>query len=493
MQQAIRAEIPRDVWMLAGCICVYLVISILLLEVFPPPLPDEMLFTSPAYSLIRDGALGTPAVAGMERHAFWMPPLYFISLAPAFKIFGTGLATARVFSLFWGCVVLVLTYLLAKQMRLPPVLVTVCLFLLTVDPVFLKMSKIARPESLTLALVLGSLAFHMAWIQEGKRWNGAAIVLAALSVLSHPFGLVAPIGLILHRLAIRRGKKLSFWEILAPAVALVVFCLIFFIYAYQDGREFQLQLTGQIGRKLGRGVLIATANWLRTYTTLPAMLALTLCALYLTLSRGLSERLRSPTGAAHIFAVLSLLVVIPNFELFYSLYYLPLILLSGAGALAAASGGKNWEASTVLKAVVLAALVNAALYDAYFAYLYRFRLRTLTSTAQLANQIEDAIPDRASVLLLGVPNLFWQLERQRNDITLYFPWSLDLRSEDLLARRVQILIVARAFSASYDEYIGKEVEYWSAIFQRRGRRLKLLREVGQDLPYAYRAVVYAIW
>jgi hypothetical protein len=222
-----RARLQSDGWVLVACAGFYLGISILLLEVFPPPLPDEMLFTSPAYSLIRDGTLGTPAVAGMERHAFWMPLLYFVTLASVFKICGAG-------------------------------------------------------------------------------------------------------------------------------------------------------------------------------------------------------------------------------------------------------------------------LVTAALYDAYFVYLYRFKLRSLTSAAELASQVIDAIPDRASVMLLGVPNLSWQLEGQRNAIALYYPWSLDLRSETLLARRVQIVIVAGAFSASYDKYVGEELMYWSDRFEKEGRHLRLLREVGQELPYTFRARVYAI-
>ncbi len=85
------------------------------------PWCDEAWFASSAVNLARNGFMGntifvegaTPWQA-IGQYTFYQPPLYFLTEALPFKLFGVGLFQVRFISIFWGLIGLIAIYYLAN-------------------------------------------------------------------------------------------------------------------------------------------------------------------------------------------------------------------------------------------------------------------------------------------------------------------------------------------------------------------------------------------
>ena len=80
---------------------------------------DEPWLCAPGYSLITQGRFAIPQYrdsSGGHDKFFLAFPLQQLLLAGVFKIFGLGIIQARALSVFFGALVVVFTYLLAKHL-----------------------------------------------------------------------------------------------------------------------------------------------------------------------------------------------------------------------------------------------------------------------------------------------------------------------------------------------------------------------------------------
>ena len=87
------------------------------------PWRDEAHFANPAYNLAFNGRLVTtiiepddPFLRGIDRHTYWVLPLYPVLLAGWFKVSGFSLIRLRVFSILWGIIALGAWYLIAMRL-----------------------------------------------------------------------------------------------------------------------------------------------------------------------------------------------------------------------------------------------------------------------------------------------------------------------------------------------------------------------------------------
>ncbi len=478
-------------WIVILVVTGYVVFSLLLLEVYPPPLPDEVLFYSTSRTLLETGRLATPVVIGMEHHAFWMPPGYFLSLAAFMSTFGESLANARLLSILCGSLTLGLTLWIARQLNFGSWITASCLLLLALDPFFLRLCKLVRPESLTLVFIMASLGSHIAWIRTNKSfWNTTTVCAAALASLMHPFGLVAPIGIILHRVILNRSMRLSLRTVIAPGIAILALGGVIVAYVIMDCTDLTNQLWAQIVRKAERGTVTSALFWLRSYKFLPFPFLVIGTAVLLPITSQLKKHLATPAGAVTIVGWLSLSGAVASFEFSYIVYYLPAVLLAGAAALSLPVSRLRWK--WIAPALATAAAVNAFLYDGYFAKEYLFDIAGSISSGEIVRQIGDSLPKHAAVLVLGAPNLYWDLASQRPDLRIVYPWAMKPMHAEEISALVQAAVVSRGFAASYDEYMDEEVGRWQELFGESGKTLQPTQRVGKDVPYAYRATVFEI-
>jgi 4-amino-4-deoxy-L-arabinose transferase-like glycosyltransferase len=471
----------------------YLTLSITLLNVFPPPLPDEMFFAPAAHSLFLTGKLGTPVILGLEQHTFWQPPAYYVGLGLFFKIFGYNFESLRLFSILCGSAVVILTFVIGRQVKMKPSLLAICLLLVVVDPFFLRYSKIGRMDSFAMVWILFSLLAHIRWLQGQKRgWNVASVLSAALATASHPVGLVAPAGLFLHRFVLHVHKKIDRVSMWAPVISAFLVYLLLLPYWAQDLKEFLVQMQFQFSKKLELGIFNSMINWITQYRTLPALIALLSCALVYATRMSSRRGWAHPVGAVTTFGLLAVAVTVTNFGPFYPLYYIPLVALSVTEALGDMLETKPRFGRKTVALLILLGAMNAALFDSYFCYVYLFKVRDETSLPTVARQVSNLVPPHSNVLLLGSPNLFWELRLSRADLSFFDEIAIDSVRKEQLLQRVNVVVAMRAFQSSFDRYVEGQRQGVEEALLRRDKRLRLVGTVGIDRPYAYRGSVSVV-
>lgn len=161
---------------------------------------DEIWSLIPTWNLIHNGFLGMgiepslirPTIHG-ETHLYWFPPLYFVSLAGWFKVWGYGLMSARWHTIAWGCALLVGVYWIGAKTnhlsqhphvcrKIYPAFAWTGIYAALITALnynFLPSSD-ARPDMMCAALGIWAIATRSAWF-------------AAAACLCHPFGWFYPI------------------------------------------------------------------------------------------------------------------------------------------------------------------------------------------------------------------------------------------------------------------------------------------------------------
>ncbi len=227
------------------------VYGVALLRHDPAPWPDEALFANPAVSLLRHGHLGTDVMAGYLPHiaerTYWMPPLYFVVLAPWFAVFGVGLGAMRAFSLVAGAAALVLTWRLARRAGLPEHAANIAVALLAVDGVFLRAARVGRMDVLALALALAAVERLLAARTGAPRAAFAAGLLAALATTTHPLA-GAALAVVGADLSLRRDVP----SLRAAAKGAAAPLGLWGLYIFRDPSSFVAQFGAQLARKASR-------------------------------------------------------------------------------------------------------------------------------------------------------------------------------------------------------------------------------------------------
>ncbi len=253
----------------AACVAFLLLLALAawlpLLTKNPTPGGDEPGFVDPAATFARQGFLGTSLylgqLPGMERHVYWQPPIYFVSLGLWFKAFGVGLVQARLFSVLCGLVIVVCVYRLARLWASPRQSLGVsalCALSVWVG----EGARVARMDALCAAFVLLCAAYYLQALRRTARPAAYSLagVLAGLALLTHPLGIVAIVAVLLH-MAWRRRRGAEFAAVLAP----LFLCLLGWLaYIGQDVGAFRAQMEAQAAR---RALYVEPPFWFWFFTS----------------------------------------------------------------------------------------------------------------------------------------------------------------------------------------------------------------------------------
>lgn len=220
------------------------------------PSVDEGSFGVPARYLAVEGYMGTPPLEtagnylqGVSRHTYWIMPVYPVLLAGWYRVWGPTLFASRLFSILWGGVVLLVLYVLLRQLAFAAGAAVLAVLLLGVDYSFLLDAANNRPDVFCVATGLGSIAWYLA---RRERSLPAAIFgsecLLALGLFAHPNEAV--FGLIFHGLALwldaRRLRVAHLFIALAPYLVLAG---AWGLYIREDIASFRHQLGGNASHR----------------------------------------------------------------------------------------------------------------------------------------------------------------------------------------------------------------------------------------------------
>jgi hypothetical protein len=147
---------------------------------FPVPWPDEAVFVRQAISFQQHNTLLTPSLSE-SRTILWMPPGYMMIMGLLFKIAGSSLLSARLFSFITASASFaVLIIIFRNHPARFHILVLIGLFFLS--RTFVIMGNVARMEPLLILGVVTALALFT------SRRRNAALSMLLLLPLVHPNG-----------------------------------------------------------------------------------------------------------------------------------------------------------------------------------------------------------------------------------------------------------------------------------------------------------------
>jgi predicted membrane-bound mannosyltransferase len=187
------------------------------------------------------------------------PPLYNLVMTAYFFVVGASVFTARLVTLTFTVLSILLVYLTAKDMYSSQVgLVAAVLF--AVMPGIVWLSGLAMVETMLIFMVTFSLACFFRWLQTGSRpFLAASMVALVLGVVTKYQSLVVvPLVMIVGLLALSKGDVMKreiyricsskrLWLIIPIAVAAAVFLYAFYVSGLLDVWLYAIQI-GNMGQ-----------------------------------------------------------------------------------------------------------------------------------------------------------------------------------------------------------------------------------------------------
>jgi len=211
------------------------------------PYSDEGYLASPAYTLVHRGYMAViPSDQHRDSHkAYWMPPVFFLVQAAWQSVVGFGVVQFRLGSVVAGLVLLFAIHYVVSRLSDDRTLALIIMSLVALDYTFVQHAGIGRPEMMSSAFAVCSLAAHLALRQ---RYLGLALLashaLMATSALTHPIGALLWMPALLGLQAYLDLKQLRLTSLLLIALPYLVGGAAWSLYILDDPNEFRSQLSG---------------------------------------------------------------------------------------------------------------------------------------------------------------------------------------------------------------------------------------------------------
>lgn len=184
---------------------------------------------------------------GIDRHTYWIPPLYPLLQALWYRLFGFGLLPLRCLSILAAGVVLLAWFGIVSLLTGNRGIALLSIVIPATDARFLMFAALGRPDATCAALgTLGWLAYLYLRERSLPRAILAGNILTAASCLTHPCGELYASSLLLLTLYFdrRRIGWRTLWLLVVPyAAALSAWGL----YILRAPSQFVRQIVGNIG------------------------------------------------------------------------------------------------------------------------------------------------------------------------------------------------------------------------------------------------------
>lgn len=242
----------KTVLLLALVIGIYLFLAFSLIMSDPPIWPDEPIYGDIAKNILLENRAGTSlfegTIPGAKDHAFWIPPFFVYSLAAWFKITGFSILNQRIFSTLFSAVAILLLYLICKRLaglKHHTFFFGLIIFLLLgADNIFLKSSRIGRPETLALFLGSGGILCYLESLKQKNpgKWLFMSGVSLGLSLITHMLAFFFTLALTLIIVISLFGKWVKLKEYFPYMIGIFIPILIWALSIYPEYNLFIDQL-----------------------------------------------------------------------------------------------------------------------------------------------------------------------------------------------------------------------------------------------------------
>ena len=395
---------------------------------FPPIWPDEVLFFSPAQSLISGEGLATKVLSGliegMDYYTLWMPPSFFLYSGFFLKLLGPTILSARIGSFLAGLLCIFPLMGIGKKFGFKPSSLFFLASLLFTDILYFKISSTARMESLCLFFCLFGLYLILTEVSAWKKYLFSGFFLG-LGFITHPFAVVfLPIALIFSYYK----DSFRIIHLLLLGIGGLLPLLGWATYIVPNINLFILQFGAQLGRKkdllfsvftiITKIKIILSGFKYPTYKLLILILS-TLGVIYL-LNKKLSNRINKVILVNVLSTGVLLMFLFLSSESWYVFYLIPFICILNTIV---------FEYGNIyLKFIPLLTII----YNIIILFIFLINNFYINDTAYLQEkyfiEIYNKCHDKKKVYLQAIPDPYFYLIQKNNNLEIreFIPGELPL-------------------------------------------------------------------
>jgi hypothetical protein len=456
----------------------------------PSVWPDEAIYVDTAKELLNSGTIRTNivngAIYGLEKLAAWYPPIFFYLLAAWIKFFGSAIETVRLLPLSLGIISLITFYFLLKTITKNSIVAIGGTLLLSIDAFFGLAARIARMDMLTYLLNLIAIAFFLTLRKKSTKWLLVPGTFAAISTVTHPFGLipvvVVSLSILIENIVLYKNSKIKLVEVIVITskklfyftVPVIISVSLWLISLRGNLELFIIQNQLQFLRKKQLlpylFQLFSANNYFRYLIFLYILINISILFLYIKTKK--FAFLFSVVG----FAV-SLFAILWGKEMWYLLYLQPFT------ALGIVLIFKHYQFSDKLSYIF-----------AYFPVVLFFLIHILISVSLIndvtvntknynlfATQISRQIPNNSKVFISSIPDPYFKLQ-ERKDLTLYEFTTVPIKDQQnqKLLNSSDYIIYNVSFNPQIPKYIKHNSDKQYVINNVGGYSAIIIKLVSKD-------------
>lgn len=250
-RDATKDAIINNKWIILVPFVLYLILAIGI-ACTRMPWCDEAWFASSAVNLVRNGFMGCTNLVysqSLDQYTYWQPPLYFLTEALTFKIFGVGLFQVRFISVFFGLIGLIAIYYMAKELfDNDRKLVLLSTMLVGTDLFYLIGASDGRMDMMAASLSLIGFSLYITLRKKHLHWAFfLSNLFICLSGLTHPNGLLGLLVLIFLIVYLDR-ERITLRTVMIGLVPYTLGAIGWGAYIFQDVAAFKAQFFGNVIR-----------------------------------------------------------------------------------------------------------------------------------------------------------------------------------------------------------------------------------------------------
>jgi len=221
------------------------------------PWYDEGFIVNPSYSWITTGRPGVSIIddtgsfipttkpvsmRGIRERIYLEMPVYIVALGAWLKVFGFGLLTSRIFTIFCGAIVLLAWYYVVRWLTNDATVALVTFALLAMDYGFVLRASEARMDTLSAAFGFGGLAVYLCLRTRSFSW---AVFLSHLcvsvSAFTHPNGGILAWGGLIFLTLYYDLRSVRFRHVAIAVTPYLIGAGCWGLYIAQDVESFKSQ------------------------------------------------------------------------------------------------------------------------------------------------------------------------------------------------------------------------------------------------------------
>jgi len=243
------------------------------------PWCDEGWFADPAYNLLTRGVLANSAMdptfafstvraTGIDRHTYWIMPLYPLAQTAWYRLVGFGLFSMRSLSFLWGLAALAAWFFTLRDLLHDEAIATTAVAFLALDFHFVWASSIGRMDMMALALGFAALAIYLHWHASHFLPSVfAANCLMAAALFTHPYTILLFVNLVILLFVFDRRRLFKIRTLITAAAPYLAGMAGWAVYIMQDPADFRAQFGGNAASRYD-GLLIFKSPWTAIYREL---------------------------------------------------------------------------------------------------------------------------------------------------------------------------------------------------------------------------------